>query len=138
MTKAPQDIILAPVITEKSAGEIADGKYTFKVAVSATKTDVRNAVEKLFNVKVVSVNTTNYDGKLKRQGRFVGRTASYKKASVISSVEHLLSRRLLSPSTQRARKQHILLRAVSPQRFPLSTRLLSKSLDSASKVRKGV
>lgn len=87
MTKAPQDIILAPVITEKSAGEIADGKYTFKVAASATKTDVRNAVEKLFNVKVVSVNTTNYDGKLKRQRYQFGRTPSYKKAVVTIDTE---------------------------------------------------
>ena len=87
MTKAPQDIILAPVITEKSAGEIADGKYTFKVAVNATKTDVRNAVEKLFNVKVVSVNTTNYDGKLKRQRYQLGRTPAFKKAVVTIDTE---------------------------------------------------
>lgn len=82
MTKSAQDIILAPVITEKSAGEIADGKYTFKVAKTATKTEVRNAVEKLFGVKVVSVNTTNYDGKLKRQRYQLGRTPAFKKAVV--------------------------------------------------------
>ena len=82
MTKSAQDIILAPVITEKSAGEMADGKYTFKVAKTATKTEVRNAVEKLFGVKVVSVNTTNYDGKLKRQRYQIGRTPAFKKAIV--------------------------------------------------------
>ena len=82
MTKSAQDIILAPVITEKSAGEMADGKYTFKVAKTATKTEVRNAVEKLFGVKVVSVNTTNYDGKLKRQRYQLGRTPAFKKAVV--------------------------------------------------------
>ena len=87
MTRAPQDIIKAPVITEKSAGEIADGKYTFRVATDATKTEVKNAVEKIFNVKVLSVNTTNYDGKLKRQRYQLGRTPSYKKAVVTIDTE---------------------------------------------------
>ena len=87
MIKTAQDIIIAPVITEKSSGEMAEGKYTFKVAVSATKTDVRNAVEKLFNVKVVSVNTTNYDGKLKRQRYQLGRTPAFKKAVVTIDTE---------------------------------------------------
>ena len=56
MSKAPQDIIKAPVITEKSAGEIADGKYTFKVAVDAKKPEIASAVEQLFGVKVTRVN----------------------------------------------------------------------------------
>lgn len=87
MMKSAQDIILAPVITEKSAGEIADGKYTFKVAKTATKIDVKNAVEKLFGVKVVAVNTTNYDGKVKRQRYQYGRTPSFKKAVVTIDTE---------------------------------------------------
>ena len=60
MSRAPQDIILTPVITEKSAGIIEDGKYTFKVAVDANKTEIKLAVEKLFGVKVTGVNITNY------------------------------------------------------------------------------
>ena len=87
MTRAPQDIILAPVITEKSSGEIADGKYTFKVDVKATKTEVKMAVEKLFNVKVVAVNTANFDGKVKRQRYQFGRTPAYKKAVVTIDTE---------------------------------------------------
>ena len=80
--KAPQDVILAPVITEKSAGVIDEGKYTFKVAVSANKTEIKDAVEKLFGVKVTGVNIANYDGKMKRQRYTVGRTPSFKKAVV--------------------------------------------------------
>ena len=87
MTRAPQDIILAPVITEKSSGEIADGKYTFKVDVKATKTEVKMAVEKLFNVKVVAVNTANFDGKVKRQRYQLGRTPAFKKAVVTIDTE---------------------------------------------------
>ena len=76
------DIIKRPVITEKSSADAALGKYTFEVAVGATKTQVRQAVEQLFDVKVKSVNTINYDGKTKRQGVHVGKTASWKKAVV--------------------------------------------------------
>lgn len=82
MTKFAQDIILTPVITEKSTSEIAEGKYTFKVAKTATKTEIKEAVEKLFNVKVLSVNVANYDGKLRRQRYALGRTPSFKKAVV--------------------------------------------------------
>lgn len=87
MNKAPQDIIIKPVITEKSSTDAAFGKYTFKVAKSATKTDVRKAVEQLFGVKVVSVNTVNYDGKKKRQRYIEGVTASFKKAVVTIDME---------------------------------------------------
>lgn len=87
MSKAPQDIIIKPVITEKSAGSVAEGKYTFKVAGSATKIDVKNAVEQLFGVKVTSVNTVNYDGKIKRQRYAFGRTPSFKKAVVTIATE---------------------------------------------------
>jgi large subunit ribosomal protein L23 len=77
-----EDIILAPIVTEKSADQSIDGKYTFKVAKNATKVDIRNAVEQLFNVKVLKVNTLNYDGKKKRVGVHQGMTSSWKKAIV--------------------------------------------------------
>ena len=87
MSKAPQDIIIKPIITEKSSFDAAEGKYTFQVAKTATKTDVRKAVEQLFDVKVVSVNTVNYDGKKKRQRYVEGTTASFKKAVVTIDTE---------------------------------------------------
>lgn len=77
-----EDIIIRPYITEKSNMEIADGRYTFIVHKKATKTQVKQAVEKLFGVKVIAVNTVNYDGKEKRQGVHVGTTPSFKKAMV--------------------------------------------------------
>ena len=80
--KTAQDIIIKPIITERSTTDSALGKYTFQVASDATKTEVRIAVEQLFTVKVLKVNTTNYDGKTKRQGVHVGKTASWKKAVV--------------------------------------------------------
>lgn len=80
--KLPQDIIIRPVITERSTMDAVEGKYTFAVAPGATKTEVRQAVEKLFNVKVVKVNTVNYDGKKKRMGVHQGLTSSWKKAVV--------------------------------------------------------
>ena len=73
--KTPYDVILAPVISEKSMADAASKKYTFKVAVDATKFDIKAAVEEAFGVEVIRVNTSNFDGKLKRQGRFIGRTA---------------------------------------------------------------
>ena len=77
-----EDIILAPVVTEKSSTEIQDGKYTFKVNKKATKIDVKRAVEKLFNVKVLKVNTMHVNGKTKRVGYHVGKTFDWKKAIV--------------------------------------------------------
>ena len=77
-----EDIIIKPIITEKSNLAVEEGKYTFKVAKNATKTDIKNAVEKLFNVKVLKVNTINIDGKKKRVGVHQGKTASWKKAIV--------------------------------------------------------
>lgn len=82
MSKAAQDIILRPVITENSMDGIADRKYTFKVAKDANKIEIAKAVEELFGVKVAKVNTINCDGKLRRYGRFEGYTASFKKAIV--------------------------------------------------------
>ena len=77
-----EDIILAPVVTEKSSSEIQDGKYTFKVNKKATKIDIKMAVEKLFDVKVLNVNTISVKGKEKRVGRNVGKTSDWKKAIV--------------------------------------------------------
>ena len=80
--KTAYDIILTPVISEQSMDVAADKKYTFKVATDANKTQVKLAVEEIFGVEVAKVNIMNYDGKVKRMGRNVGRTASYKKAVV--------------------------------------------------------
>ena len=80
--KTAYDIILAPVISEQSMDVAADKKYAFKVATDANKTQVKLAVEEIFGVEVAKVNIMNYDGKVKRMGRNVGRTASYKKAVV--------------------------------------------------------
>lgn len=77
-----QDIIIRPLLTEKGYDGIADKKYTFIVAKSANKTQIKLAVEKLFGVKVASVNTANCKGKLKRMGRNEGYTPDYKKAVV--------------------------------------------------------
>ncbi len=78
----PQDIIVKPLLTEKGYDGIADKKYTFIVAKSANKTQIKDAVEKLFKVEVESVNTVNCKGKLKRMGRYQGYTPDYKKAIV--------------------------------------------------------
>ncbi|MEG2719881.1 MAG: 50S ribosomal protein L23, partial [Oscillospiraceae bacterium] len=78
--KFAQDIILRPIVTEESMMGIADKKYTFKVAKTATKTEVKEAVEKLFGVKVSKVNTLNVKGHLRRYGRFVGYNSAWKKA----------------------------------------------------------
>ena len=77
-----QDIIIKPLLTEKGYDGIADKKYTFIVAKSANKTQIKLAIEQLFNVEVDSVNTVNCKGKLKRMGRSEGYTPDYKKAIV--------------------------------------------------------
>ena len=77
-----EDIILKPLLTEKGYDGIADKKYTFIVAKSANKTQIKLAVDYLFNVRVDSVNTVNCKGKLKRMGRNEGYTPDYKKAIV--------------------------------------------------------
>ena len=77
------DVILKPVITEKSMNQMAEKKYTFLVHVDANKTMIKEAVEKMFaGTKVASVNTLNCDGKKRRRGMTVGRTAATKKAIV--------------------------------------------------------
>lgn len=77
------DVILKPVISEKSMNEMTNKKYTFLVHVDANKTMIKDAVEKMFEgTKVKSVNTMNLDGKSRRRGRTVGKTAKTKKAIV--------------------------------------------------------
>lgn len=82
MTRDYRDIIIRPVVTEKSMDLLADNKYTFIVEKRANKTEVKNAIENIFNVKVESVRTMNVKGKPKRMGRFEGRTPARKKAIV--------------------------------------------------------
>ena len=77
------DVILKPVITEKSMADMADKKYTFLVHTDATRSQIKEAVEKMFaGTKVAKVNTMNRDGKKKRRGMVVGKTAATKKAIV--------------------------------------------------------
>ena len=76
------EIIKAPVITEKSAALAQEGKYVFKVDPKANKTEIKQAIEKIFNVKVESVNTSNSHPKKRRVGRYTGMTNKYKKAIV--------------------------------------------------------
>lgn len=78
----PHDIIRKPVVTEQSMNEMAEGKYTFVVDKKANKTEIKNAIEKIFEVKVSKINTMNMTGKLKRMGRNIGRRPSWKKAVV--------------------------------------------------------
>ena len=83
--KSPYDIIKRPVLTEKGYEGIADKKYIFEVAIDATKSEIKTAVETVFaedGVKVASVNTVRTLGKIKRQGRYSGRTPEIKKAYV--------------------------------------------------------
>ena len=77
-----EDIIIKPLITEKGTDGLAEKKYTFIVKKSANKTQIKLAVEKLFNVGVKSVNTVNCKGKKKRMGKNEGYTPDYKKAIV--------------------------------------------------------
>jgi large subunit ribosomal protein L23 len=81
--KTVQDIILRPVITEKSMQGIGAKRYTFRVAQNATKIEIAKAVEQLFGVKVDKVNTMNVRGREKKVGRYSGRTSDWKKAIVI-------------------------------------------------------
>ena len=80
--KMIQDIIIAPVITEASMDRVADKRYTFKVMKSATKAEIAEAVEAMFGVEVLKVNTINMKRKPKRLGVHAGYTAAWKKAIV--------------------------------------------------------
>lgn len=78
----PEEIIIAPIVTEKSNDMLQEGKYTFRVNRNATKIEIANAVEKLFEVKVLKVNTISVKGKKKRVGYHQGKTSDWKKAIV--------------------------------------------------------
>ena len=80
--KFAQDIILKPIITEKSMDGISSKRYTFKVAADATKPEIAKAVEELFGVKVAKVNTMHVRGKSRRMGKYEGKTSDWKKAIV--------------------------------------------------------
>lgn len=77
-----RDVLLRPMVTEKTTSLMQDNKYTFVVAPSANKIEIRRAVEELFKVKVVAVNTIRVLGKTKRMGRTQGKRSDYKKAIV--------------------------------------------------------
>ena len=85
--KDPRDIINRPVITERSTDLMAEKKYTFDVDVRANKTEVKDAIEKIFDVKVEKVNIMNYKGKFKRVGRYSGLTNRRRKAVVTLTQE---------------------------------------------------
>ncbi|MBR7553841.1 50S ribosomal protein L23 [Allobacillus sp. GCM10007491] len=83
--KDPRDIIKRPIITEHSADLMADKKYTFEVSTKANKTEIKDAVELIFDVDVVKVNTANKKGKFRRMGRHGGYRPNTKKAVVTLS-----------------------------------------------------
>ena len=77
-----REIIIRPLITEKSTTLMAEGKYVFEVAKAANKIEIAKAVSEIFKVKVADVNTINVEGKKKRMGSFVGKRSDFKKAIV--------------------------------------------------------
>ena len=78
----PYEILVKPLVSEKSMMMMGENKYSFAVAKDANKIEIKNAVEKLFNVTVLSVNTRTIQGKIKRQGRYEGKRPDVKKAIV--------------------------------------------------------
>jgi large subunit ribosomal protein L23 len=82
MERIAQDIIIRPVITEKSMIGIPNKRYTFRVAIDANKIEIAQAVETLFGVKVAKVNTLHVKGRAKRVGKFSGYSSNWKKAIV--------------------------------------------------------
>lgn len=87
MISDPRDIIIAPVVSEKSYGLLEEGKYTFEVHPDTNKTQIKIAIEKIFDVKVVSVNTINRKGKRKRTRFGYGQRRSVKRAIVTLSAD---------------------------------------------------
>lgn len=83
--KDPRDIIKRPVITERTAEYMSDLKYAFEVDIRANKTEIKQAVESIFKVKVTNVNTMRVPAKPKRYGRYNGYTTEWKKAIVTLS-----------------------------------------------------
>jgi len=85
--KDVRDVILRPIITERSTEMMADNKYVFEVSPKTNKTEIKLAIEKIFDVKVESVNTINVKGKPKRMGRYMGKRKDWKKAIVKLSAD---------------------------------------------------
>ena len=77
-----RDILIKPIVTEKTTALMEERKDTFRVPLAATKVEIRQAVEQIFKVKVQAVNTMRYEGKMKRLGRTQGRRSDWKKAIV--------------------------------------------------------
>jgi large subunit ribosomal protein L23 len=77
-----RDVIIKPIITERTSFLMEEDKYTFQVAVNANKIQIKNAVEEIFDVKVAKVRTMRMQGKMKRMGVHIGRRPSWKKAIV--------------------------------------------------------
>ena len=77
-----RDILIKPLVTEKTTALMEERKYTFRVPLAATKVEIRQAVEQIFKVKVQAGNTMRYEGKMKRLGRTQGRRSDWKKAIV--------------------------------------------------------
>ncbi|OLT49438.1 50S ribosomal protein L23 [Cellulosimicrobium sp. CUA-896] len=82
VTKDPRDVILAPVVSEKSYGLLDEGKYTFIVDPRSNKTEIKIAIEQIFDVKVASVNTINRKGKARRTRFGLGKRKDTKRAIV--------------------------------------------------------
>ena len=82
MAANPRDVLIRPLITEKTSMMMQENKYAFQVALNANKVEIRQAVEQIFDVKVLSVNTVRVLGKVKRMGRTQGKRSDYKKAIV--------------------------------------------------------
>ena len=81
----PRDIILAPVVSEKSYAGVQDKRYSFFVDLRSTKSQIKSAIEEIFNVKVVKISTSNIKSKPRRLGKSVGRSSRKKKAVVTLS-----------------------------------------------------
>ena len=82
MAANPRDILIRPIITEKTSQMMQENKYTFQVPLDANKVEIRQAVEAIFKVKGLNVNTIRVLGKTKRMGKYVGKRSDYKKAIV--------------------------------------------------------
>ena len=82
MAAEPRDLLIRPIITEKTSHMMQQNKYTFQVPLDAHTVEIRQAIESIFNVKVVNVNTIRVMGKTKRMGKYVGKRSDYKKAIV--------------------------------------------------------
>lgn len=84
---SPYDIIIKPIVTERSMGQMEERKYTFRVAKNSNKAEIKKAVEEIFGVKVKKVNTMNMLGKKRRAGYTKGKESDWKKAIVTLTAE---------------------------------------------------